>query len=42
MPDKDKMRLALTAKNIPDYIYSKLEQLDSEIRLTPYIKGRSQ
>lgn len=37
MFDKDKKCLALTAKNIPDYIYSKLEQLGSERRLTPYI-----
>jgi len=37
MSEKDKKRLALTAKNIPDDIYSKLEQLGSERRLTPYI-----
>lgn len=37
MSEKDKKRLALTAKNIPDDIYIKLEQLGSERRLTPYI-----
>lgn len=34
---KDKKRLTLTGKNMPDEIYQKLEQLGNDRKLTPYI-----
>jgi len=37
MSDKEKKRIALTGKNIPDNIYDKLVRLGEEKRVTPYI-----
>jgi hypothetical protein len=37
MSEKDKKRLTLTGKNMPDPIFTKLEQLGNDRRLTPYI-----